>query len=142
MKRFLMLVLMLCVGLCAGCAQNQQPDPQKPENGKLTAEELEEFQAMFTPGSWYSQATTSSYTSPKDIDLHHLFYDGIGFYGLLYGHTYLTDRERRVFNLVCRRGWAIEDAAAELYLSRSSVNACLRSIRDKAGISRPNKKHP
>lgn len=28
---------------------------------------------MFTPGSWYSQATTSSYTSPKDIDLHHLF---------------------------------------------------------------------
>ena len=96
MKRFLTMVLMLClcVGLCAGCAQNQQPDPQKPENGTLTAEELEEFQAMFTPGSWYSQATTSSYTSPKDIDLHHLFYDGIGFYGLLYGHTYLTDRER------------------------------------------------
>ena len=51
MKRFLTLVLMLCVGLCAGCAQNQQPDPQKPENGTLTAEELEEFQAMFTPGS-------------------------------------------------------------------------------------------
>ena len=60
MKRFLTMVLMLClcVGLCAGCAQNQQPDPQKPENGTLTAEELEEFQAMFTPGSWYSQATT------------------------------------------------------------------------------------
>lgn len=94
MKRFLTLVLMLCVGLCAGCAQNQQPDPQKPENGTLTAEEMEEFQAMFTPGSWYSQATTSSYTSPKDIDLHHLFYDGIGFSGLPYGHTYLTDRER------------------------------------------------
>ena len=94
MKRFLTLVLMLCVGLCAGCAQNQQPDPQKPENGTLTAEELEEFQAMFTPGSWYSQATTSSYTSPKDIDLHRLFYDGIGFSGLPYGHTYLTDRER------------------------------------------------
>lgn len=94
MKRFLTMVLMLCVGLCAGCAQNQQPDPQKPENGTLTAEELEEFQTMFTPGSWYSQATTSSYTSPKDIDLHHLFYDGIGFSGLLYGHTYLTDRER------------------------------------------------
>ena len=45
---------------------------------------------------------------------------------------YLTDRERRVFNLVCRRGWAIEDAAAELYLSRSSVNACLHS----SGIKR------
>ena len=85
MKRFLTLVLMLClcVGLCAGCAQNQQSDPQKPENGTLTAEELEEFQAMFTAGSWYSQATTRSYTSPKDIDLHHLFYDGIGFYGLV-----------------------------------------------------------
>lgn len=53
---------------------------------------------------------------------------------------YLTDRERRVFNLVCRRGWAIEDAAAELYLSRSSVTSCLRSIRDKAGISCPNKR--
>ena len=52
---------------------------------------------------------------------------------------YLTDRERRVFNLVCRPG---EDAAAELYLSRSSVTSCLRSIRDKAGISRPSKKHP
>ena len=36
---------------------------------------------------------------------------------------YLTDRERRVFNLVCRRGWAIEDAAAELYLSRSPACA-------------------
>ena len=55
---------------------------------------------------------------------------------------YLTDRERRVFNLVCRRGWAIEDAAAELYLSRSAVAACLRSIRNKAGISPPNKRHP
>ena len=50
MKRFLTMVLMLClcVGLCAGCAQNQQPDPQKPENGTLTAEELEEFQAAGT----------------------------------------------------------------------------------------------
>lgn len=54
---------------------------------------------------------------------------------------YLTDRERRVFNLVCRRGWAIEDAAAELYLSRSAVTACLRSIRNKAGISPSNKEH-
>lgn len=66
MKRFLTLVLMLCVGLCAGCAQNQQPDPQKPENGTLTAEELEEFQAMFTPGSWYSQAPPAA-TPPRRI---------------------------------------------------------------------------
>ena len=54
---------------------------------------------------------------------------------------YLTDRERRVFNLFCRRGWSIEDAAAELYLSRSAVTSCLRSIRDKAGISLSNKEH-
>ena len=38
MKRFLTLVLMLClcVGLCAGCAQNQQPDPQKPAGRPVT----------------------------------------------------------------------------------------------------------
>ena len=61
MKRFLTMVLMLClcVGLCAGCAQNQQPDPQKPENGTLTAEELEEFQTMFTPGSCFTTASGS-----------------------------------------------------------------------------------
>lgn len=70
MKRFLTLVLMLClcVGLCAGCAQNQQPDPQKPENGTLTAEELEEFQAMFTPGSWYSQ-TPPAAIPPRRISI-------------------------------------------------------------------------
>ena len=45
---------------------------------------------------------------------------------------YLTDRERRVFNLVCRRGWAIEDAAAELYLSRSSI-AYLLLLRGASG---------
>lgn len=49
---------------------------------------------------------------------------------------YLTDRERQVFNLVCRRGWSIEDAAAELYMSRSTISECLRSIREKAGISK------
>lgn len=38
MKRFLTLVLMLCVGLCAGCAQNQQPDTRKPEAGKRYAD--------------------------------------------------------------------------------------------------------
>lgn len=36
---------------------------------------------------------------------------------------WLTDRERKVFNLYYRRGWAIEDVAAELYLSRSAKPA-------------------
>ena len=38
MKRFLTMVLMLClcVGLCAGCAQNQQPDSS--EAGKRYAD--------------------------------------------------------------------------------------------------------
>ena len=96
----MVLMLCLCVEGCAPAAQNQQPD-LKPENGTLTAEELEEFQAMFTPGSWYSQATTSSYTSRR-ISTYHLFYDGIGFYGLLCGtpisptgsQAYLTSLDR------------------------------------------------
>jgi len=49
---------------------------------------------------------------------------------------WLTDRERKIFNLVYRRGWAEEDAAAELYVSRSTVEKDLRSIRDKTGILR------
>lgn len=51
---------------------------------------------------------------------------------------YLTDRERAVFDLYYRRGWAIEDVAAELYLSRTTVKHALAAIRQKAaqiGIS-------
>lgn len=47
---------------------------------------------------------------------------------------WLTDRERQVFDLVYRRGWAIEDAAAELYVCRSTIDADLRSIREKANM--------
>lgn len=47
------------------------------------------------------------------------------------GNPWLTDRERQVFDLYYRRGWAIEDVAAELYVSRGTVNNCLRSIREK-----------
>jgi len=47
---------------------------------------------------------------------------------------WLTDRERKVFNLVYRRGWFIADVAAELYVSRSVVEADLRSIRIKSGV--------
>lgn len=36
-------------------------------------------------------------------------------------NPWLTDRERQVFDLHYRRGWAQEDVAAELYLSRRSV---------------------
>lgn len=46
-------------------------------------------------------------------------------------NQWLTDRERQVFDLYYRRGWAIEDVAAELYVSRGTVNNCLRSIREK-----------
>lgn len=44
---------------------------------------------------------------------------------------WLTDRERMVFDLYYRRGWAIESIAAELYVSRGTVNNVLRSIRSK-----------
>ena len=43
---------------------------------------------------------------------------------------YLTDRERRGVNLVCRRGGAIQEAAAELVLFPSAVAAGPPSIRD------------
>ena len=51
---------------------------------------------------------------------------------------WLTDRERSVFDLVYRRGWAIEDTAAELYVSRSTVDADLRSIREKTSVKTAN----
>ena len=44
---------------------------------------------------------------------------------------WLTDRERRIFNLYYRRGWFVEDIAAELYCSTSVVKRALRSIRQK-----------
>lgn len=44
---------------------------------------------------------------------------------------WLTDRERIVFDLYYRRGWEIEAIAAEIYVSRGTVNNILRSIRSK-----------
>ena len=44
---------------------------------------------------------------------------------------WLTDRERRIFNLYYRRGWAIDDIAAELYCSSTTIKTDLRSIREK-----------
>lgn len=42
---------------------------------------------------------------------------------------WLTDRQRQIFDLKYRRGWAIEDIAAELYMDRSTVNRELARIR-------------
>lgn len=42
-----------------------------------------------------------------------------------------TDRERKAFDLVYRRGWAHEDAAAEIYCSRSTLDRALASIRNR-----------
>ncbi|MCI8880947.1 MAG: sigma-70 family RNA polymerase sigma factor [Clostridiaceae bacterium] len=50
----------------------------------------------------------------------------------MYGNPWLTDRERRVFDLYYRRGWRIEDIAAEIEMQRSTVDRALRSIRRKS----------
>ena len=46
-------------------------------------------------------------------------------------NPWLTDRERQAFDLFYRRGWAIEDVAAELYVTRRTVDSDLASIRRK-----------
>lgn len=43
----------------------------------------------------------------------------------------MTDRQQKVFDLVYRRGWAHEDAAAEIYCSRSTVDRELATIRKR-----------
>lgn len=44
---------------------------------------------------------------------------------------WMTDRERQAFDLVYRRGWAHEDAAAEMFCSRATVDRALASIRKR-----------
>lgn len=44
-------------------------------------------------------------------------------------NPWLTDRERQVFELFYRRGWEIERIAAELDVSRGTINTVLRKIR-------------
>lgn len=46
-------------------------------------------------------------------------------------NPWLTDRERAAFELYYRRGWNIEDVAAELDVSRGTVNNDLARIRRK-----------
>lgn len=50
----------------------------------------------------------------------------------MYNNPWLTDREKTVFDLYYRRGWAIEDVAAELYVHRNTINNVLNSIRKKS----------
>ena len=57
----------------------------EPESNKLTEAELQELQELFAPGSWYAQACTSYYEAAEAVDLGRLFYDGIGYAGLVYG---------------------------------------------------------
>lgn len=44
----------------------------------------------------------------------------------------LSDRERKVLALYYVRGWHIETVAAELDVSRGTIDNVLRSIREKA----------
>lgn len=44
----------------------------------------------------------------------------------------LSDRERKVLALYYVRGWHIETIAAELDVSRGTIDNILRSIRNKA----------
>lgn len=46
-------------------------------------------------------------------------------------NPWLTDRERKVFELYYRQGWRIEDVAAELEVSRGTVDNLLKAIRLK-----------
>lgn len=50
-------------------------------------------------------------------------------------NPWLTDRERQVFELYYRRGWEIEAVAAELDVSRGTINGALRSIRGKSLVN-------
>lgn len=89
-KRLLpLLAALLSMVLLVGCAASAEP-----ESNKLTDAELQELQVLFAPGSWYAQACTSYYEGPETVDLGRLFYDGIGYAGLVYGQCYVTAQER------------------------------------------------
>ena len=47
-------------------------------------------------------------------------------------NPWLTDRERKVFDLYYRRGWPIESIAAEMDRQRSCISRILKSIRNKS----------
>lgn len=46
-------------------------------------------------------------------------------------HKWMSDREKKVFDLFYRRKWDIERIADHLKLSRTSINKVLADIRKK-----------
>lgn len=51
---------------------------------------------------------------------------------------FFSDRERQVFDLYFLRQWQIEAIAAELYVSRGTINNDLRRIRTKIPVIAAN----
>lgn len=121
-KRFIsLLAALLCMVMLVGCTASAEP-----ESNKLTDAELQELQELFAPGSWYAQACTSYYEAAKAVDLGRLFYDGIGYAGLVYGQCYVTEQER---------DWVLtQEPAAENYgifrAPRAAMDDILRQYFD------------
>ena len=118
---FPLLAALLCMVMLMGCTAHAGP-----ESNKLTEAELQELQELFAPGSWYAQACTSYYEGAEAVNLRRLFYDGIGYAGLIYGQCYVTDRER---------DWVLEqEPAAENYgifrAPRAAMDDILRQYFD------------
>ena len=118
---FPLLAALLCMVMLMGCTTHAEP-----ESNKLTEAELQELQELFAPGSWYAQACTSYYEGAEAVNLRRLFYDGIGYAGLIYGQCYVTDRER---------DWVLEqEPAAENYgifrAPRAAMDDILRQYFD------------
>ena len=85
---FALLAALLCMVMLMGCTAHAGPESNKlteAESNKLTEAELQELQELFAPGSWYAQACTSYYEAAEAVNLRRLFYDGIGYAGLIYG---------------------------------------------------------
>lgn len=126
---FALLAALLCMVMLMGCTAHAGPESNKlteAESNKLTEAELQELQELFAPGSWYAQACTSYYEGAEAVNLRRLFYDGIGYAGLIYGQCYVTDRER---------DWVLEQKpAAENYgifrAPRAAMDDVLRQYFD------------
>ena len=120
---FPLLAALLCMVMLMGCTAHAGPESNKlteAESNKLTEAELQELQELFAPGSWYAQACTSYYEGAEAVDLRRLFYDGIGYAGLIYGQCYVTDRER---------DWVLEQKpAAENYAIFRAPRAAMDDI--------------
>ena len=52
------------------------PDIGTDEAGALLRRLAEQQAALFQIGSWYTQALTSTYDDPRDVDLYQMFYNG------------------------------------------------------------------